>query len=78
MNIHTEYWKDFGYSREDLKIPENNVEAGVKLLKAISERVPNAGVKEVATLYQNLAAERTSDYGARVDDIYRKKLWQKK
>lgn len=78
MNVHSEYWKDLGYSREDLKIPEKNIEAGVRLLKAISERVPNSGVRGIATIYQNLAAEKVSDYGARVNKIYRQKPWQKK
>ncbi|PZQ48716.1 MAG: hypothetical protein DI551_01130 [Micavibrio aeruginosavorus] len=77
MNIHSEYWKDLGYSRSDLRDPERNIDAGAKLLKAISERVPNAGIKEVATIYQNLAAEKVSNYGARVEKIYRQKLWEK-
>lgn len=40
-------------------------------------RVPNASVKSVATLYQNLAADKVSDYGARVDRIYKERLWEK-
>lgn len=77
MNINAKYWEGLGYTREDLKDPEKNIDAGAKLLKAIIDRVPNASVRSVATLYQNLAADKVSDYGARVDRIYKEKLWEK-
>ena len=40
MNIHATYWKGLGFSGEDLKHSRNNIEAGVRLLKAIQERIP--------------------------------------
>lgn len=77
MNIRSSYWKDLGYNRADLEDPERNIEAGVILLKRIQDRMPGADVEKIATSYQNLAADQVTDYGARVKEIYRQKLWEK-
>lgn len=77
MNVHAKYWEDLGYSRNDLKDPEKNIEAGVKIIKGIKDRLENPSVEKISTLYQNLSAEKVSDYGARVKEIYEKKPWKK-
>jgi len=76
MNVHATFWKDLGYSREDLKNPELNIRAGVTLLKRIGDRVKDPTIEKIATLYNSLAKEQVSDYGARVGKIYCEKLWQ--
>lgn len=78
MNIHSKLWQRLGYDREHLKTPENNIDAGIKLLKSIQLRVPQGNIRKFATLYNNLGAKEVSDYGARVDNFYRKKPWKRK
>ncbi|MCE7887210.1 MAG: hypothetical protein DYH13_06880 [Alphaproteobacteria bacterium PRO2] len=78
MNIHTKYWKDLGFSRDDLRDPEKNIQVGVALLKRIKKQVPDGDIKKIATLYNNLNAEEVSDYGARVASIYKEKPWKRK
>jgi Transglycosylase SLT domain len=78
MNVDAEYWKDLGFSREDLRDPEKNIQAGVKFLKRIQDRMPNASVAKVATIYNNLGARKVSDYGARVEQILKEKPWKKR
>lgn len=76
MNVQSEYWKDLGYSRDDLKEPEKNIEAGVELLKRIKNNMPDAGDEEIASVYNNLGAKKVSDYGARVKRLMKEKPWE--
>ena len=64
MNVYASYWKYLGYSRDDLKDPAKNIEAGAKILKRLKENMPNASIREISTLYNNLNAEQVNDYGA--------------
>ena len=77
MNIHAEYWKGLGYDRKDLDNPKKNVQAGVLLLKRISDKMPNASVDKIATIYNSLDARHVSDYGARVKKLIEEKPWNK-
>ena len=76
MNVHVEYWKDLGYSREDLNDKNKNIEAGVELLKRIKEKMPNASTAEIASVYHSLGAQKVSDYGARVEILVKEKPWE--
>jgi len=76
MNINTDYWKDTWRSRESLKDPEKNIDAGARMLKSISTAMPHASVAAKATVYNNSDAKQVSDYGARVQKIYEEKPWQ--
>ena len=78
MNIHTEFWKNLGYSRDDLKKPKKNIEAGVKLLKRIQDRMPGASVEKIASVYNSLDARYVTDYGARIKKLMQDKPWEKK
>lgn len=75
MNVRSDTWGGLGYSREDLKNPEINIEAGIKIIKGITERLENPSVRSVATLYNSLAKDQVTAYGARVDAIYNSKPW---
>ncbi len=77
MNVYASYWKELGYSREDLKDPAKNIEAGAKILKRLKEKMPDASIREISTLYNNLNAEQVNDYGAQVERIYKEKPWRK-
>jgi hypothetical protein len=52
------------------------VRAGTVLLKRISERLSDPRPGAIATLYNGLAKNRVTDYGARVAEVYRQKPWQ--
>ena len=78
MNIHTEYWSDLGYSKEQLSDPAINIKVGVTLIRRISDRVRNPTVAKVASIYNVLGREKVNDYGARVQKIYDQKLWEDK
>jgi hypothetical protein len=75
MNVHAEFWADLGWSRSDLDDAETNVRAGTMLIKKLGDRIKNPTTEKIATLYNNLSAEKVTDYGARVAEIYREKPW---
>lgn len=77
MNVQSGYWKDLGYSRQDLQNPEKNIQAGIKLLKRIQERMTGADSAKVATIYNNLGARKVNDYGARIAKLMKDKPWDK-
>jgi hypothetical protein len=77
MNVHVEFWKGLGYTRDQLRSePESNIRAGVRILREIRRRMPDASVEAVASVYNFLGAEKVTDYGARVARIYRERLWE--
>jgi hypothetical protein len=39
--------------------------------------MPNATPRQIATIYNYLPATSVSDYGVRVEEILRQKLWEK-
>jgi Transglycosylase SLT domain len=78
MNIYAKNWKDLGFSRDDLRNPETNIQVGIALLKRIKKQVPDGDIKKIATLYNELGATKVSDYGARVESIYKEKPWRRK
>jgi hypothetical protein len=76
MNINVDYWGSTFGSREELKNPEKNIEAGVEIVDRIKKLLPaNASVEGIATLYNNINAKKVSEYGARVKAIYDEKPW---
>ena len=76
MNINVDYWGSTFGSREELKKPEKNIEAGVEIVDRIKKLLPaNASVEGIATLYNNINAKKVSEYGARVKAIYDEKPW---
>ena len=77
MNVNVAYWKNLGYSRKDLEDPEKNIEAGIKILKGIQERMPDANFDAIATVYQSLPKEKVTEYGARAERILNDRLWEK-
>lgn len=78
MNVHSDFWKDLGHSREDLENPEKNIKAGVDLLSRIMKKMPDTDVAKVATIYNNLGARKVSDYGARIKQLMKDRPWQEK
>ncbi|MES2729194.1 MAG: hypothetical protein V4621_03735 [Pseudomonadota bacterium] len=77
MNVHAEEWKDLGYSREDLKVSEKNVQAGIRLISKIQNRMPGASSEEIASVYNSLGTRKVTDYGTRVKKLMQEKPWEK-
>lgn len=78
MNIRYDTWGRLGFARADFHNPELNIRAGVLLIRRILDRLEKPTVSKVATLYNSLAKDWVSDYGARVADVYRKKQWERR
>ena len=75
MNVRSDDWAGLGYSREDLKVPQINIEAGVRIIKGITEQLDDPNVRKVATFYNSLAKDQVTNYGARVEAVYTSKPW---
>ena len=74
MNVG-DAWAPLAGDRTDLLDVRQNVRVGAALLKRIVDRLPTPTVERVATLYNSLAKEKVSDYGARVANVYKAKPW---
>jgi hypothetical protein len=46
------------------------------MLRRLQRMAPGSGIAEIATLYNNVNADKVSDYGARVAQIYKDKPWE--
>jgi soluble lytic murein transglycosylase-like protein len=68
-------WAPLAGKDTDLLDVRQNVRTGAVLLKRIVDRLPTPSVEQVATLYNSLAKEKVSDYGARVANVYKAKPW---
>ena len=79
MNIKPEVWSGLGYDEEDFSKPEKNIEAAVKLIKGIQDRLDpkDQTPAKIGSIYNYTGRELVNDYGARVQDVYDKKLWTK-
>ena len=76
MNVNVEYWGSTFGSRQAMNDPYQNIRAGAEILKRIAANVPHgAPVRQIATLYNNINAQRISDYGARVEKIFMEQPW---
>ena len=75
MNVRSNYWKDIGFTRGELKKTKDNIVAGIYLIQKISERINPYSIVGVASLYQDLGTTKVTEYGKRVKNIYDKKLW---
>ncbi len=79
MNVNVEYWGSTFGNRQAMNVPYKNIRAGAEILKRITANVPQGtSVHHIATLYNNINAERVSDYGARVEKIYLAQPWLRK
>ncbi len=77
MNIRPNPWQGLAGEQEDLNDPDANVRAGVTLIKRISNRLSDPSIAKIATLYNSLAKDQVTNYGAQVEQIYNDKLWQR-
>jgi hypothetical protein len=76
-NINPDLWSGVGATRENIYDPAANIQATAELLSRIQSRTHRPSVAKVATLYNGLALDAVNDYGASVDDVYRRRPWLK-
>ena len=78
MNINVEYWGNTFGDRVTLNRAEANILAGATMLTRIKACLPSdAPVSHIATLYNNINAAQVSDYGMRVEAVYKSEPWKK-
>jgi soluble lytic murein transglycosylase-like protein len=75
MNINVDYWGDTFGTRQDMQDPEKNIRAGVEMIFRIQANMTGAPVEKIATLYNNINAEKVNNYGMRVKKIYDEQPW---
>ena len=78
MNIRPDIWAPLGFAGKDYLVPKKNIRVGVTLIRRIRDRIEGPTIAKIATLYNSLSQDRVTDYGARVAEVYRRKLWEKK
>lgn len=74
MNVHSAFWSDL-VSRESLADPATNIEAGVRILAGISDRVADPTPEKILSLYNNLRTDQITGYGLTAATYYRDKPW---
>lgn len=78
MNIQGSTWGNFDGQYYDTKIPSQNIELGVQVIKRLQNSIHNPTIEKIATLYNSTGAMEINDYGARTKTIYDQKPWLKK
>ena len=76
MNVRHDPWGKLGFSERDLRNPRLNIRAGILIIKRIRDRLQNPTIAKIATLYNSLYKDNVTAYGARVSDVYRRRLWE--
>jgi len=78
MNLNVRYWGDNFGTREELNQLPNNIRAGARMLKNIIGNFQSpASIATIGTLYNDSNATRVSDYGARLEAIYKTRPWER-
>src|SRR5262249_36586745 len=75
MNIRPDRWQGLAGSGADFGDSETNIRAGTQLIKRIADRLVDPSVAKIATLYNSLAKDKVTDYGAQVARVYGDKSW---
>lgn len=77
INIRYDTWSGLGFSRDDFNDAALNIRAGVMLIRRIHDRLERPTVAKIATLYNSMAKDAITDYGARVAQVYQDRRWQR-
>jgi hypothetical protein len=75
MNIRPDRWQGLAGAGADFGDSETNIRAGTQLIKRIADRLADPNIAKIATLYNSLAKDKVTDYGAQVARVYRDKSW---
>ena len=75
MNIQGKTWGDFQGRHYDVYDPEQNMELGVRVLKAIYDAVPDKNIAKIATLWNGTGLRNVNDYGKKAQEYYLNQSW---
>ncbi|MEQ9248772.1 MAG: hypothetical protein RLO21_22560 [Nitratireductor sp.] len=78
MNINPNTWGRLVEGDADFHDPIDNIRAGVRLIRRLYERIPDATVAKVASPFKFTGMENVSDYGARVAEVYAARTWEQR
>jgi len=79
MNINGEIWGGlFDKPGKKLNNTEDNIEAGVILLKRISDRIENPTPEKIGSIWNFTGRENINEIGKEIGNAYRTKPWSKK
>jgi len=78
MNIRPDRWQALVGDDADFRDSATNIHAGALLLRRIGDRLSDPSIAKIATLYNSLAKDQVTDYGAQVARAYEEKPWTKK
>jgi hypothetical protein len=78
MNIRPDRWQALVGDDGDFNDSATNIRAGALLLKRIGDRLSDPSIAKIATLYNSLAKDQVTNYGAQVARAYEEKPWTKK
>ena len=75
MNINKYLWSGLGAEPEQFYDPQINVRMVVTLLSCIRDRIGDPTPGKIAAIWNFAGHEMVSDFGARVQDVYDRRLW---
>lgn len=75
MNINKNLWSGLGAEPEEFSDPEINIRVGVTLIRRLRDRIDGPTPAAIASIWNFAGHEVVSDFGARVQDVYERKLW---
>lgn len=75
MNIQNQWGRGFIGENYDPYNKSQNIEAGVKLIKRISESIENPTPAKIGAMWNGIMVDNINDVGARVGKYYKEKPW---
>ena len=75
MNIRPDPWAAIEDPPADLSNPETNIRIAVTLIRRIGNRIEDPTPAKVASIWNFAGRELVNDFGARVQDVYDRRLW---
>lgn len=79
MNINGELWGALVEKpKQRLDDSQENIEAGVILLKRIGDRIENPTPEKIGSVWNFTGRENVNEIGAEIGKAYKNKPWQKK
>ena len=79
MNINNRTWAGIGgVKRKEFKQPEQNIRAGVALIKAIADRLRTADrtPAKIGSIWNFTGREEVNEIGARIQRAYDEQTWK--
>lgn len=75
MNIRPDPWAAIEDPPANLADPATNIRIAVTLIRRVSERIVDPTPAKVASVWNFTGRESVNDFGARVGDVYERRMW---